>query len=160
MDARVRNDAVHIEENGLITPVSGGTVAALFQNRDFLEPPPVAFLAREFGCAVSGDKFIRQCRTNHTSTEHKNVHTVVLDSLMGRIRVVTETRTNARQFVGSHRRADAAAADQHAAVSAAIKENSADSLGIIGVIDRLRAVCADVNKLMAERAYVRGEILF
>jgi hypothetical protein len=140
--------------------MSQGIVTALFKDRNFLQALSVALLACEFGSEVSGDKFMRQCGTNHTSTEHENVHIVVLDSLMSRIRIVTETGTNARQFVGGHRRADAAAADQHTAVSVAIEENLADSLGIIGVIDRLRAVCADVHNLMAKPAYICGNVLF
>ena len=53
---------------------------------------------------------------SHGSSAHANdVHVIVLDALPGREMVVDQTGADTRDFVGAHRRADAAAADRDAA---------------------------------------------
>ena len=80
-----------------------GTVT-FFQDMDLLQPAPVALLTCERGSQIGVDELAGQLGTDHTPAQYQDVHIVVFDSLVGRIRIVTEPGTNARQLVGRHRR--------------------------------------------------------
>jgi hypothetical protein len=67
---------------------------------------------------------------------------------------VAEPGANTRPLVGRHRRADAAAADQHAALSLTAEERLAEGFGIVRIVHGFRAMRADIHDLMAELAYI------
>ena len=59
--------------------------------------------------------------------ERQDVHVVVLDALVGRVRVVADRGPDAADLVRGHARPDAGAADQDAAVGLAVADRVADA---------------------------------
>jgi hypothetical protein len=172
--------SIHIEKNGLIGPTRGGVwfvwfvslpgllevgTITSFDSRDFLQAPPVAFLTGERGCEVSRYQITCQRGTNHSPTQYQDIYIVVFHSLaiarpVGRIGIVTKTGPNARQLVGGHRSADAAAADQRAPVWLAVQDSLADGLGIVRIGHRLCGMYTDIHVLMAQLAHMSRKIFF
>src|SRR4030095_2836157 len=91
--------------------------------------------------------------------EHEHVHIVMLDALTGRIAVMAYRRANPWELVGRYRRADAAAADQHASFRLAGSERLSHRFGEVRIIDCLGAVRALVDDLVAALTQVGRETL-
>src|SRR6266545_1442103 len=91
--------------------------------------------------------------------EHEHVHIVMLDALTSRIAVMTYRRANPRDLVGRYRRADTAAADQHGSFRLAIDQRLTHRLGEVRIIDRLGAVRALVDNLVAALTQIDRETL-
>src|SRR6476469_5375783 len=98
------------------TARSRGMAIRLFQRRDLGEPPLVTLLMGESGVQEEPRQLTSQLDADHPRAEDQDVHVVVLDPLMGGVAVVAQPRADAGELVGRHRGADAAAADEHAAL--------------------------------------------
>src|SRR5436190_1579359 len=79
------------------------------------------------------------------AAQDEDVHVVVLDALMRRICIVAQPRTDPLDPVRCHRRADAAAADDDAALGPMFPQRRADCLGVVGIIDRAVIVGTNVE---------------
>ncbi len=71
--------------------------------------------------------FVRRLRTDDPCAEGQDVHVVVLDALVGGIRVVADRGADAAHLVGGHGRADARAADEDAAIRVARQRSPSPS---------------------------------
>ena len=107
----------------------------------------MTLFAGETRLEEGADQFVRERGADDASAQHQHVHVVVLDALVRRVGVVTQTGANPGDAIGSHRCADATAADDDAAVGAIVLERGRDGLGAVGVVNRLGAVGADVEHL-------------
>ena len=70
----------------------------------------------ELGCQKRLDKVPGHGWSNGPAAHTKDVHVIVLDTLPRGEMVVDQRRADALNFVGAHRRADAAAADRHSTI--------------------------------------------
>src|SRR5262249_38782202 len=161
--------SIHVEEIGVVAVrvdyrrskrfflklLSVGSIAILYRV-DLLQPATMAFLSCEHSSEIRGHQLSRQFGTNHTSTQHQDVHVVVFHSLVGGICVVTEPCANARHFVGGHRGPDSTAADQHASVCRTVDKSSGQSFGKVGIVHGLSAICPDIQYRVAKQAYIVG----
>ena len=85
--------------------------------------------------------------------EREDVHVVVLDALMGRVRVVADRGPDAADLVRRDARADAGAADEDPALGLAVADRVAEPRGEVRVVvRRIGAVAAEVDQLVAEVA--------
>src|SRR6478609_238621 len=134
------------------TARSRGIAIRLFQRRDLGQPPLVALLMGEPGAQEEPHQLPRQLDADHPRAEDQDVHVVVLDALMGGVAVVAQPGADAGQLVRRHRRPDAAAAEEHAALHRAAEHRARHHRGDIRIVHRLRAVGAEIDDLMAERA--------
>ena len=100
-------------------------------------------------------------RGSHGSSAHaKNVHVIVLDTLPGREMVVDQAGPDALDFVGTHRRANAAAADREAAIHFLRYHRSGEWNNEIWiVVVESHGVCAEINDLVACRAELSEQLL-
>src|SRR5580692_3957009 len=76
----------------------------------------------------------------------------MLDTLMCRVSVVTNPRTNSGELVGGNAGADAAAANEDATFGFAIEHGAANGFGEIGIVTRVFIKSADVQYIVAHRA--------
>ena len=81
-------------------------------------------------------------------------------SLPRAVRVVTHRRANAGELAGRDRRAGAASAHDDAAVGLAVTEGLRDGFRNVGVVDRRRAVGAEVDDLVPGHGEVSRQIAF
>src|SRR5882724_825001 len=101
-------------------------------------------VSRGLGAHKCANQFMRQFLANHTATENQNVHVIVLDPLMGRVRVMTQSGANPRKFVRGYRRTDAAATDQHGPLHLFAQNRRGHRFGEIRIIDRRRVARAEI----------------
>src|ERR1035437_8163710 len=95
------------------------------------------------------------------SSKGEHVHVVVLDTLTGGVCVVTQSGSDAGHLGRGDRRADAAAADQQAAIGAALQDGETESAGKIRiVVVGVRAVDAQVDQFVAERSQANQQLGF
>lgn len=102
----------------------------------------------------------RQFRADYPRAEDQNVHVVMFHSLVGGVRVMTEAGADTGQLVGRDRGSYAAATDEDSAIGAPLLQGHADGFGVIGIIHRRRAMCANVEHLLSSIAQVSGQDLF
>ena len=101
------------------------------------------------------DQLARQLGADDAAAEHEDVHVVVLHALVGRVRVVAETGADPGNPIRGHRRADAAAAHDDAALGPVFTQRFGDRLRVLAIVAGLAAVGADVDDLvvlLGERA--------
>ena len=106
------------------------------------------------------DQFARQLDADHPRAEHQHIHVVVLDTLARRVSIVAKPGADSGKLVGRHRRADAAAANQHAAFGSAVEHSPPDRLGKIRIVHRSVAIGAFIDHLMSLPAQILGNDLF
>ena len=102
---------------------------------------------------LAGEASVQECLhqlagkldTDDTTAEHQYVHVVVLDALVRRVGVVTQSGANPWNPVRGHRRANTAPAEQDAALGPVLAQGSTDGLGIVGIVHRIGAVGAQVE---------------
>ena len=90
--------------------------------------------AAVFGGQISLDEIPSDFRANGSSAHAKDVHVIVLDTLLRRKMIVNETGADAVHFVRANRRADAAAADRHAAIHLAGHDRLTERDNVIGIV--------------------------
>lgn len=94
----------------------------------------MAFGARELRPKERDDELGGERWSDDARSQRQHVHLIVLHALMRRECVVAERRSNANEFVRRHRRADATAAQQHAAFGATIENGARNAFGEIRVV--------------------------
>ena len=104
-------------------------------------------LAREAGVQERANQLVGELDADDATAEHEHVHVVVLDALVRRVRVMAETSANARNPVRDHRRADAAAAEEDAALGPRLADGRGDGLRVVGIVHRILAVSTHVDHL-------------
>ena len=102
-------------------------------------------LAGEAGVEEGVNQLASQLDANHSAAEHEHVHVVVFDALVRRVGVVAEAGADARHLVRRHRHADAAAAQNDAALRASSTDRLTNRRGEVRIVHRLRAVGAHVE---------------
>ena len=125
----------------------------IFERGHLRQPLHVAGLAREPGVEKRFDELARQLVADHPAAEHEHVHVVVLDALVGGVGVVAQAGAYPGDAVGRHRGPDAAAAQDDSAIGAMLAHRGAHCPGVIGVIDALAVVGADVQHLSVLARY-------
>src|SRR6476659_5345020 len=93
---------------------------------DLLQPTYVAFPAVEFRTKEGANHLSSQLCADHFRAEAEHVHVVVLDALMGGVRVVADRGADTRELAGGDRRADARPAHQDSPLSLAVPDRVAD----------------------------------
>ena len=111
----------------------------------------MALPVAELGGGEGAHDLVHEGRTEHARTEGQHGHVVVLDALVRGVGVVTDGGAHARDLAGGDGRADARAADQHAAVGLTARDGHGDAFRDIGIVDGLAAVGASVADGVAER---------
>src|SRR3954453_7008607 len=89
---------------------------------DLLEPSYVALAAVEPRTQEYPDELGGKLGADDLRAQAEHVHVVVLDALVRGVDVVADGRANPGDLAGGNRRADAGAADQDAAVGAALAD--------------------------------------
>ena len=124
---------------------------------DLVQPPPVPRLAGERRAEERDRALPRRLRSDHSRAEGQHVHVVVLHALVGRVRVVADGAPDAANLVRRDARADARAADQDAPIRFTVADRKAEPLGEIRIVVlRVRAIAAEVDRLVAEAARRRA----
>src|SRR5688500_2566770 len=123
----------------------------LFHSRDLLQPLHVTLGAVEPCLEEGTDELRRELPPDDLRPEAEDVHVVVLDALMGRVRVVADRGADPRQLAGRDRGAHAGATDEHGALRSTRPDRIADLLRLVRVVDpRLGRVGSQVHRLVAE----------
>src|SRR5262249_1789388 len=92
------------------------------------------------------DELARDRRADDLGSQAEDVHVVVLDALVRAVRVVADRRPDAYDLARGDSRADARAADEHAALRVAGEAGVADLLRLVRVVDpHGRVVRAEVE---------------
>jgi hypothetical protein len=89
--------------------------------------------------------FERERLPDHAGTQAENIHRVMFNALMPGIGVVTEAGPNPFDLIGRNRGTYTASAYQDATLRFALHDCCADGPGKIRVVDRCRAVGAEIN---------------
>jgi len=92
------------------------------------------------------NNFKCQLGTDNPAPNAKNVHVIMLDSLMRRVRIMTNSSTNARNFVGGHADSHTTAADDNSAVSTPLNNLLGNRDGKVRVITALDAIGATISQ--------------
>ena len=87
-----------------------------FQGSHFAQAAQVPLGLAELGRQERLDEIPGDRRPHRPAAHAEDVHVIVLDALPGREVIVDQAGANTRNLVGADRRADAAAADRHAAL--------------------------------------------
>lgn len=103
--------------------------------QDSFEPAGVAFFAGELRPEEGLDEFDGDGFADDPGADANDIHVIVFDALVGGVAVVADAGPDAGDFVGRHADADAAAADQDAAVRLSGDDGLADLAGEVGVVD-------------------------
>src|ERR671918_653261 len=120
-----------------------------FHNFDLLQPLTVPVSAVELRAQEGPHELAGQLRADHLGSEAENVHVVVLDALVRRVRVVADRGTDPSKLVRGHGGADAGAADEYAALCLAPKDRLPDLPSLVRVVDpRLGCIRPEVEHLM------------
>ena len=128
----------------------GSLVAELLLQRvDLAKAANVPHFVSEVGAQECVDTFAGGFGADDAGAQNEHVHVVVLDTLVGRVRVVTESGTNPTKLVGCNASPDAAATDQYAAFGLAVEDGAADLFGEVGIVDGGRGVGTDIENLVA-----------
>src|SRR5947209_1493887 len=102
---------------------------------DLLETPHVPLAAVESRAQERADQLRRQRRADDLGAEAEDVHVVVLDALVGGVRVVADRGADAGDLAGGDGGADAGAADQDPALRAAAEHGVADVARLVRIVD-------------------------
>ena len=131
----------------------------LLQCFDFSETPHVSRVAAEPRSKERAHELVRELGADDARAQHDDVHVVVFDALMRGIRVVAHGRAHAGDLAGGDRRADAAAANQHAALRQAVGDRETERERVVRIVDGLRRVRADVEHVVSVTTEALGDVL-
>lgn len=130
-----------------------------FDLQDFVQSSQMSLFTRELGVDEGSHEFYRDFFTNNACSQAQDVHVVVLDTLMGRINVVTDSGANSGNLVGSDTDSDTAAAQQNAAIRLTRHDYLTDSQCVVGIVDRAIRICTAIDDRMARRLNDRHDPL-
>src|SRR5262245_14192408 len=116
---------------------------------DLLQPTHVPFPSVELRTEERAHELAGQLRADHLGAEAEHVHVVVLDALVGRVRVVADRGANAVDLARGDRCSDARPADEDSAVRVAASDRLADLAGLVRIVDsRLWLIGPEVDRLV------------
>jgi len=94
----------------------------------------------------------RQRGADDLRAEAEHVHVVVLDALMRRVDVVAHGAPDSVHLGNGHRRTDARAADEDAALTVAVLDQPSQLSRLVGIVDPdCIGVDTQVERLVSER---------
>jgi len=129
---------------------SGRLVAELVLQRvDLAQAANVPHFVGKLGAQECVDTFAGGFGADDAGAQNEHVHVVMLDALVGGVRVVTESGANPAKLVGCDAGPNAAATDEYAAFRLAVEHRAADFLGEVGIVDGGRGVGTDIENLVA-----------
>src|SRR5436190_12126733 len=123
------------------------------------QPADMALLAAEPGAGVRPQDVACQLDPDHPGPHAQHVDVVVLDRLVGGVRVVHRARAHSVDLGGRDRDPGARPADQDAAVGLPLDDRAPDREGHIGIVDRLGGVGPQVDDLVALVLQYRDDLL-
>jgi hypothetical protein len=140
-----------LSDTHLSTPCGVLLIGSLaFERRYLAKPPDVPLGSAKSGCQEGVNEVLGHSRTDDPAAHAHDVHVVVFHSLPGREVIVNQPRADARNFVGTHRGTDAAAADSHTPLHASGNNRPGQRDNEVGiVIAGINLESADVNQFMA-----------
>ena len=130
-----------------------------FERLDLVQPAHVTFGVGESSGKKRGDQRLGQRRADDARAQHQDVDVIVQHALGRRVGVVAEPGANTRQLVCGDTRAHAAAADDQAALGAAVEHGAAHGLGVVGIVHRLGRVRPEVEDLVPLPLQPLGQML-
>ena len=107
-----------------------------------------------------GDEFLGESDSDDSRAEHEHVHIVMFDALMRGVGIVTESGSDAGDFVGGDGGADTAAADENTSFGFPGDDGFAQGFGEIGVVGRIGVEGADVENIVTELLQEFRNLLF
>jgi hypothetical protein len=125
----------------------------IFQRGHLGEAAPMSRLTAEASVQECLNQLAGEFDTDDTTAEHQHVHVVVLNALMRRIGVVAQAGADPGNPVRGHRCANAAPAEQDAALGPVFAQRLTHGLCIVGIVHRIGAVSAQVKDV----AMLRGQ---
>jgi transketolase len=132
-----------------------------FHFLDFFQPSTVTLASIELCPQEDAHEVGGELGADHFGAETKDVHVVVLDTLVRRVDIVTHGCPDAGELVRGHRGPDAGATDEHAAHGLAAPNGLTDLARRVRVIDRgIGIVHAEIDHLVPERADRLGDAVF
>src|SRR5262245_31174011 len=108
---------------------------ALLERGDLGEAPHVPLLGRVARADEGPHEIAGQRRPHDPPAQHEDVHVVVFHTLVSRVRIVADRRADAGKLVGGDACADAAPADQQAALGASVDHCRDHGLGEVRIVD-------------------------
>ena len=135
-------------------------VSSWFERGDLAEAAQVPLGLAEFGREERLDEIPSELNAHHPPAHAEDVHVIVLDTLPGGEVVLDQPRANTRYLVGADGRADAAAADRHAALHRPRRHGPGkrdDEVGI--VVAGAQAMGAEIDDLVPRRAEPADDLL-
>jgi hypothetical protein len=126
----------------------------------FGEAAHVAFFAGKLGVQVDFYEIIRKVRSNDSCSQDQDIHIVMLNALMGRVAIVTDSRSYPRNLVNGDGGAYAASAYQYSSVCLVVKNRHSQSLGIIRIIGWLTVMSPNIQYLMPQFLNAEEHLLF
>jgi len=106
-----------------------GPPELLLEGLDFPQPPHVTLFVSEVRGQKGANDVLSELLGNDPRSHDQDVHVVMLDALMAGVGVMADAGADAFDFVGGHADSDTAAADEDAALGAAIEHGAADQFG-------------------------------
>src|SRR5262249_332796 len=113
----------------------------------------MSLLLAEIGVKEGLDQIPSDCWSYGPASHTKNIHVIVLDSLLRREVVVDQRRANASDFVRADRSAHTAAADCDAALDFLSGHRLSQRQDVVGIVIGLaQPMIAEINHLMSRFA--------
>src|SRR5262249_35897559 len=121
---------------------------ALLERGDLGEAPPVPLPGGVARPEEGAHEIAGQSRPHDPPAEHEDVHVVVFHTLVRRVRIVADRRADAGKLVGGDACADAAPADEDAALGASADHRRADGFGEVRIVHGLGGVGSHVQDVV------------
>jgi hypothetical protein len=108
------------------------------------EPPSALRLHAELGGEKGGQYLLDKLDADDLRANAQQVDIIVLHALVGGVGVVADRGANPGSLVAGDARSHAGAADEQPSIGHAAADGSADGLGDVGEVDRVRPVGANI----------------
>ena len=120
----------------------------------------MTLLPAELRRQKSIDEFDSYSQTNGPASHAEDIHVVMFDTLMGRVMLDNQSRTNAWYLVRANRGADSAATHRHTAFDCAGRYGSRERNHEIGIIVcRIQTVRAEFHQLVTRLSKMIRQLL-
>src|SRR6516162_8344880 len=102
-------------------------------------------LPTEAGVQEGANQLTGEFDADDSAAEHQHIHVVMLNTLVRRIGVVTQSGANTWNPVCSHRGANTASAEQDTALRPVLAQCSTNGFRIVGIVYRVGAIGAHID---------------
>ena len=106
------------------------------------------------------DNFECQFRANDSSPDAQDIHVIVLNTLMGRIGIVTNCGSDARNLVGRHTDSHAAATNHNPAICSSLDNLSGNRDGKVRIVTTVTTVRATIRQYGCRTIEPLGNSMF